>query len=240
MHWTLKFLGDVELVETPAICDAVTRAVEPAGAVRRRGPRRRRLSRRPAPAHRLDRHGRGERADDRAARRDRVRAGQAGLPAGGATVSPALDDRPRAQQRRGASTSWPVCLPKHADFDGGVSTVDEVVVFSSELGRDGPTHEPLCHAGAEGSLAAPVSTVLEVFVAECPSPPWHPVAGGLACTRHGPAAQNLLAALRGPLLRCAAATGRRRRCTKGQNFFAEGSCENLPNADSMYMRSLVR
>jgi 2'-5' RNA ligase len=29
LHWTLKFLGEVELVETPAICEAVSRAVEP-------------------------------------------------------------------------------------------------------------------------------------------------------------------------------------------------------------------
>ena len=28
MHWTLKFLGDVDILETPAICDAVGRAVE--------------------------------------------------------------------------------------------------------------------------------------------------------------------------------------------------------------------
>src|SRR5689334_17419285 len=32
LHWTLKFLGDVDILETPAICEAVTRAVEPLAA----------------------------------------------------------------------------------------------------------------------------------------------------------------------------------------------------------------
>jgi 2'-5' RNA ligase len=41
-------------------------------------------------------------------------------------------------------------LEQHADFDGSVALVDEVVVFSSELGREGPTHEPLYHAELKG------------------------------------------------------------------------------------------
>ncbi len=41
-------------------------------------------------------------------------------------------------------------VEKEAGFDGGVSLVDEVVVFSSVLGRDGPTYEPLCHAELKG------------------------------------------------------------------------------------------
>jgi 2'-5' RNA ligase len=41
-------------------------------------------------------------------------------------------------------------IEAHAAFDGGVSLVDEVVVFSSELGPDGPTHEPLCHVELKG------------------------------------------------------------------------------------------
>ncbi len=39
---------------------------------------------------------------------------------------------------------------KNADFESGLSTVYEVVVFSSELGPDGPTHEPLGHAELKG------------------------------------------------------------------------------------------
>jgi hypothetical protein len=41
-------------------------------------------------------------------------------------------------------------IEKHADFDGGVSLVDEVVVFASELTTNGPIHEPLCHAELKG------------------------------------------------------------------------------------------
>ncbi len=41
-------------------------------------------------------------------------------------------------------------LQVQADFEGGVALVDEVVVFSSELGRDGPTYEPLCHVELKG------------------------------------------------------------------------------------------
>ncbi len=37
-------------------------------------------------------------------------------------------------------------LKKHADFDAGAMTVDSVTVFSSTLGRDGPTYEVLSHA----------------------------------------------------------------------------------------------
>ena len=50
---------------------------------------------------------------------------------------------------RGADWSLRAAF-EHADFDGGVSLVDEVVVFSSELTPDGPVHEPLCHAELKG------------------------------------------------------------------------------------------
>jgi hypothetical protein len=41
-------------------------------------------------------------------------------------------------------------VTQHADFVGGVSSVDEVVVFSSELDADGPLHEPLAVAPLNG------------------------------------------------------------------------------------------
>lgn len=37
-------------------------------------------------------------------------------------------------------------LAKLADFDGGLMSVDEVIVFASELGRDGPVYSVLARA----------------------------------------------------------------------------------------------
>lgn len=41
-------------------------------------------------------------------------------------------------------------LKKHAEFDAGAMTVDSVTVFSSTLGREGPTYEVLSHAEFAG------------------------------------------------------------------------------------------
>jgi RNA 2',3'-cyclic 3'-phosphodiesterase len=41
------------------------------------------------------------------------------------------------EDRNGA---WASILTKHADWHGGAATVDEVLVMSSELGRDGPIY----------------------------------------------------------------------------------------------------
>lgn len=41
-------------------------------------------------------------------------------------------------------------LKKHAEFDAGAMTVDSVTVFSSTLGREGPTYEVLSHAEFSG------------------------------------------------------------------------------------------
>jgi len=41
-------------------------------------------------------------------------------------------------------------LEKHANFDGDLAIVDEVVTFASFLGRGGPKHDPLDHAELRG------------------------------------------------------------------------------------------
>ena len=41
-------------------------------------------------------------------------------------------------------------LKKHAAFEAGAMTVDSVTVFSSTLGRDGPTYNALSHADFRG------------------------------------------------------------------------------------------
>jgi hypothetical protein len=41
-------------------------------------------------------------------------------------------------------------LKKHADFDAGAMMLDEVTVFSSTLGRDGPNYSVLSHSEMRG------------------------------------------------------------------------------------------
>jgi RNA 2',3'-cyclic 3'-phosphodiesterase len=149
MHWTLKFLGDVDMLEIPKVCEAVTRAVEPLAPfdVEARGagafpdPRRPRtvwLGVGQGSQQMIELHDAierelatlGYRAENRRFRPHltigRVRSSQDGVEELGRLVE------------------------RHADFESGLSTVYEVVIFSSELGRDGPTHEPLGHADLQG------------------------------------------------------------------------------------------
>ena len=41
-------------------------------------------------------------------------------------------------------------LEKHSDFDAGAMTLDELTVFSSTLGREGPKYDVLSHAEMRG------------------------------------------------------------------------------------------
>ena len=149
LHWTLKFLGDVELREIPEVCDAVARSVahlkpfdvEARGAGAFPDPRRPRTiwlgvgngSEGMVELHSAVEQGLkplGYRPEGRKFRPHvtigRVRHSPSGIPELGRLVT------------------------EHADFDAGVCTVFEVVVFSSELGRDGPTYDPLAHAPLGG------------------------------------------------------------------------------------------
>ena len=69
-------------------------------------------------------------------------------------LSAAPDHRPRAPKRPSASSELGRLIEDNADFESGLSTVYEVVVFASELGPDGPTYEPLGHADLKGQLKA--------------------------------------------------------------------------------------
>lgn len=144
LHWTLKFLGDVELEEIPAVCARVTEAVADIRAFD------------------VEAHGAGAFPDPR-----RPRTVWLGVSRGAeemvelhAAVERSLVPLGfRAEGRKfrphvtiGRVRNSPVgiaelgrLITENADFDGGVSTVFEVVVFSSELHRDGPTHQPLAH-----------------------------------------------------------------------------------------------
>ena len=150
MHWTLKFLGDVDLLETPKICDAVARAVEPLTPfdVEARGAGAFPDVSRPRTVW----VGMGQGAEPMVELHDRIDQELA-----------LLGYRPEGRRFRPHLTIGRVrsCPPaaiaelgrvigEHADFESGLSTVYEVVVFASELGRDGPTHEPLGHAELKG------------------------------------------------------------------------------------------
>ena len=149
MHWTLKFLGDVDLRETPAICAAV------AGAVHEFAP--------------FDVEACGAGAFPAA---DRPRTVWIGMGRGSEqmiALHNAIDQalgklgyreegrkfRPHLTIGRVRSSPSGIgdlaeLLQQHADFASGLSTVYEVVVFSSDLDEDGPTYEPLGHAEFKG------------------------------------------------------------------------------------------
>jgi 2'-5' RNA ligase len=150
MHWTLKFLGDVELLDTHKICEAVARAVEPlapfdveasgAGAfpdVSR--PRTVWLGMEQGTERMIELHGRIESELAKLGYRPEGRRFRPHLTIGRVRSAP-----PRAIEELGRM------IQENSNFDGGISTVFEVVVFASELGPDGPTHEPLGHAELKG------------------------------------------------------------------------------------------
>ena len=145
MHVTLKFLGDVALKETARICEAVQKAadkVEPfelefrgAGAFPN-AARPRTVWLGTAEGHepmlRLF-----ERVDSRLAKlgfRRESRAFHAHLTLG--------------RVRRGGPQIARLgqLLQENADYPAGTSRVDEVIVFSSELGPSGPSYHPLGRA----------------------------------------------------------------------------------------------
>ena len=150
LHLTLKFLGEVEMLEIPQVCNAVALAV--------------------ADLPPFDLHAAGAGAFPTL---ERPRTIWLGVDQGVdemVELHDALDERlaplgfrrePRrfrphltigrvrncsAQEIRALGQ----LLLQQKDFAGGSSDVSEVIVFSSELGRDGPAYEPLSHAPLGG------------------------------------------------------------------------------------------
>lgn len=149
MHWTLKFLGDVGILETPAICEAVARAVEPlapfdieacgAGAFPD-----------------VDRPrtvwiGTGEGSEQMIELHDAIEheLSKLGYRAENRRFRPHLTIG-RVRQSPTGIDELGELLRQNADFSSGLSTVYEVVVFSSQLSARGPTYDPLCHAELKG------------------------------------------------------------------------------------------
>jgi 2'-5' RNA ligase len=151
LHLTLKFLGDVELLEMPDVCLAVEEAVAS------------------LPPFEFHAHGAGAFPT-----LERPRTIWLGIDAGAdemRALHAALEVRLapfgfRREQRRfrphltigrvrDTSDAGVRDLARRLaacrDFVGGSSDVSEVVVYSSELGREGPTYEPLAHCPLGGS-----------------------------------------------------------------------------------------
>jgi 2'-5' RNA ligase len=148
MHLTLKFLGEVDLKDIPAVCEAVNRAVNE------------------LPAFEFEAHGAGAFPSTSRPRTIwlGVGRGEEEFVALHAAIDRALGElgfrrenrrfRPhltlgRVRGERDVGELGEL-VARQADFVGGVSSVDEVIVFSSELAPDGPVHEPLAVAALEG------------------------------------------------------------------------------------------
>jgi 2'-5' RNA ligase len=151
LHFTLKFLGDVPLLELPDICTAVADAVIdlPPFDVQAHGAGAFPTLERPRTVW----LGVDEGADAMREVHDAVERGLA--PHGF-----------RQEQRRfrphltigRVRNSTPAGIQDLAErvaacreFAGGITDVCEVVVFASELGRNGPKYDPLSHARLNGS-----------------------------------------------------------------------------------------
>ncbi len=149
MHWTLKFLGDVDMVEIPRICEAVSRAVAPLAPfdVEARGAGAFPDMRRPRTVW----IGVGQGSDDMVRLHDAIERELAklGYREEGRRFRPHLTVG-RVRNSAAGIDELGRLLAQNADFASGLSTVYEVVIFSSELGRDGPTHEALGHAELKG------------------------------------------------------------------------------------------
>lgn len=149
LHWTLKFLGDVDMLEIPAVCDAVARAVEPLAAfdVEARGAGAFPDVRRPRTVWIGMERGREQMIELHDA--IEFELAKLGYRSENRRFRPHLTIGRVRQSPQGIGELGRL-LEKQADFDGGLSLVDEVVVFSSVLSRDGPTYEPLAHVELKG------------------------------------------------------------------------------------------
>lgn len=149
MHWTLKFLGDVDMLEIPEVCRAVKRAAEPLRPfdVEARGagafpdcdnPRTLWVGVGEGAEAMIELHEALERELGGLGYREENRRFRPHLTIGRVRQSPVgIEQLGRL-------------VEENAGFESGLSTVYEVTVFASQLGREGPTYEPLCHADLKG------------------------------------------------------------------------------------------
>jgi RNA 2',3'-cyclic 3'-phosphodiesterase len=149
LHWTLKFLGNVDMVEIPDVCSAVEEAVKSiapfdleargAGAFPNlRNPRTIWL-------------GVGEGANEMVGLHRAVESSLAklGFREEGRRFRPHITIG-RVREGGAPPRELARLLEENAEFEGRPTTVFNVTVFSSFLGREGPSYEVLAHLDLEG------------------------------------------------------------------------------------------
>jgi RNA 2',3'-cyclic 3'-phosphodiesterase len=149
LHWTLKFLGEVDLNDIPDVCRKVAQAaagIEPfdvdahgAGAF-------------PDPLRpRTIWMGVGEGTNEMISLHDAIEAQLAtsGFRKEQRRFRPHIT-LGRARNSDEGLSELAELIRQQADFDGGISTVYEVAVFASHPGPKGPTYEALGHAPLGG------------------------------------------------------------------------------------------
>ncbi len=150
LHWTLKFLGDVDMLEIPDVCRRLGRAVAPLAPfdVSACGvgafpdihhPRTIWLGIRDGLEPMLELHAAVEETLADLGFRQEQRRFRPHITLG--RVRGGAEEGSRELAER---------LQAHADFEAGISTVFEITVFSSELTPKGPIYDPLGHAELTG------------------------------------------------------------------------------------------
>lgn len=147
LHLTLKFLGDVDARELPQVCSAVAKAVRtlPAFEIELVGAGAFPTAARPRTLW----MGVGRGTEGLIEIHERLEQELAGLGfrREGRRYQPHLTiGRVRGEQAEAVAA----IVTELASFPGGVSSVDEVVVFSSELARQGPTYQAMFQVPLEG------------------------------------------------------------------------------------------
>jgi 2'-5' RNA ligase len=147
LHLTLKFLGDVDARDLPAVCGVVAEAVRdvPAFEIEFLGAGAFPAAVRPRTLW----LGVGRGSEGLIEVHERLERQLAGLGfrREGRRFQPHLTI---GRVRSEATGELGGRIAALGSFAGGVSCVDEVVVFSSELAREGPTYERMFQAPLEG------------------------------------------------------------------------------------------
>lgn len=150
LHVTLKFLGNVELLEVPELCQAVAEAVAdlPPFDVQFCGAGAFPSLERPRTVWVGMTRGTAEMVALHDALQNRL--AELGFRSDGRRFRPHLTIG-RVRSSSPTEVRELACLlADQQDFVGGSGDVSEVVVFSSEAGREGPVYEPLSHAELGG------------------------------------------------------------------------------------------
>ncbi|MGI9429806.1 MAG: RNA 2',3'-cyclic phosphodiesterase [Bythopirellula sp.] len=148
LHWTLQFLGDVEDTEIYTVCRNVSQVAMGFENFELSG-----LALRAFPSIEKPRTiwlGAGEGSDTLCALQDHVegRMADLGFRPDRQRFTPHLT-LGRVQRGSHGGAALSAKLADLADFDGGAMEVDEVIIFGSELTRDGPIY----HVQGRSALA---------------------------------------------------------------------------------------